>query len=57
MITIEVNKGDLKAFKKIIKLAKRDGYYKACGNPDNPWVILKFETKEAFLTWLYIASL
>lgn len=49
-ITLDIN--NQSAFKKIIALAKRDGKFKACGNPDHPWIILKFKDKEAFSEWI-----
>lgn len=50
MITIDIKSED--AYKKIIGLAKKDDKFKACGNLDNMWIILKFETNEQFLEWL-----
>jgi len=53
-IRIELKKGSDPEYKKLIKMAKKDKVFKACGNPDDPWVILKFETEPEFNAWLWI---
>lgn len=51
MIKIDLHPGETLAYKKIVEEAQKDGVLKACGNPDQPWIILKLNTEE-FLKWL-----
>ena len=51
-IRIDLKTNQIKEYKRIIVQAKTDNVFKACGNPDDPWIILKFEEKEQLLVWL-----
>ncbi len=52
MIRVDIKNNNLDAYQRLIELAKKDKVFKGCGNPDDMWVGLKFETDEEFLKWL-----
>ena len=57
MIEIQFKPGRLKEYQLMIEVAKRDGVFKACGSPDDPWVMLKFDTEqEAYLSAVSISK-
>jgi hypothetical protein len=40
-------------FTRLCEQAEKDGVYKACGNPDKKWIMLRFETELQKIHWLY----
>ena len=52
MIRIDIKKDKLPDYKKIINWAKNDNVLKGFGNPDNPWIMLKFDTYNDVIEWL-----
>ena len=51
-IRIDVLKTEIPAYRQIIKKAKKSKIFKACGNVDDPWIMLNLETEEEFSKWL-----
>ena len=52
MLFKSITSTSLQDYRDLIKLAEETGVYKACGNSENMWVMLKFEDEAHFDQWL-----
>ena len=51
VITLKENTPD-EVYSRFVDLAKKQGVFKACGNPDEKWIMVKFDNEVECLAWM-----
>jgi len=55
--TINLKKGTpTKTYTDFCNKAEKDGVFVACGNPDNMWIMVRFDNEISFKAWIVTLS-